>query len=122
MHSSSKYSLSAKLYYFRAVRKNFILFVGALCFFLLLAEMGFRYNGKYFSYTERTNTSHYVSPYNAQYETWYHVFPAHSVINKPGKEFTVSWTANNEGLNDHDFLVAKKGIRIIVLGDSFIEV
>lgn len=101
--------------------KNFILFSGSLCFFLLLAEIGFRYNGKYYSYTERTNTNSYISPFNAQHETWYHVFPPRFVINRPEKEFTVSWTANNEGFNDHDFLVSKKGKRIIVLGDSFIE-
>jgi hypothetical protein len=85
-------------------------------------ELILRYSGRYNTYTERTHTGGYVSPFEIGYiKTWYRVHSPHEKITYKNSEFSASWITNNEGLNDLDFGMPKKGKRILVIGDSFVE-
>lgn len=86
-----------------------------------MAEAFFRREGKYAGHNELTGEGGYFSPYEVGDEPRYHVMPAYEIRNQIGKEFTISWKANNEGLNDKEFVIPKKGIRIMAIGDSFTE-
>lgn len=101
--------------------KNILLFVISILTILSLAELYCRINGKYASYAEQTGAGGYGSPFKVEDPTWYHVFSPHFKLNRKQSEFSVSWTANNEGLKDSDFVIAKDKIRIMAIGDSYTE-
>jgi lysophospholipase L1-like esterase len=101
--------------------KRLVVFLISLFISLLIAEIIFRMNGKYASYNEITGMGSYTSPFAVGSEEPYHIVSPHTVHEQTGTEFTMRWTANNEGLNDSDFVVPKKGVRILALGDSFTE-
>jgi hypothetical protein len=99
-----------------------LLFV-TLFILLLFAEIVFRVKSNYNGYNERNGRSYnsvYSSP-NGQ--GWYHVYPPHSIRKDDDTEFSYSFKANNEGLLDKDFTIAKDSntIRLMIFGDSFIQ-
>lgn len=102
--------------------KNILLalLISLMC--LSLTELYFRINGKYATYVEKTGAGGYVSPFDAGlYQSAYNLAPPHAIKKYNRNEFTVAWMANNEGLNDSDFVLAKKKIRIMAFGDSYTE-
>jgi len=104
------------------MKAKLILLIITVILSLLLGEVSLRYSGRYATYTERSNTGSYVSPFDVGYvQTWYRVHTANEKISYTNKEFSESWITNNEGLNDVQFSIPKKGKRIIVMGDSFTE-
>ena len=102
------------------MKKNIILLIVSTSLMLIIAEMAIRASGIYKSYTERSG-GRYSSPYACVNKSWYHVLSPHQSFVQNKKEFSTSWTANNEGLKDKDFTVAKKDARIMILGDSYTE-
>jgi len=103
------------------MKKNILLLALTSFFVLAIAETALRFLGIYTTYPEKTGTGGYVSPYTSAQPSWYHVYLPHEHLERNGNEFTISWNANNEGLKDVDFTVPKKKIRLMVLGDSFVE-
>ena len=104
------------------MKGNLILLTISLIIALALVEMGLRITGRYATYTERTDTGSYVSPFQVGYgESWYRVHAPNQKIAYQNKEFSASWITNNEGFDDKTFSVTKQGKRIMVLGDSFTE-
>ena len=102
------------------MKSKLILLVISLITVLIFAEIVFRISGKYQTYTELTGTGGYVSPFEVGFDTWYRVHPANKKIEYHNEEFSASWVANNEGLNDKPFSTSQK-CSIMVLGDSFTE-
>ena len=88
---------------------------------LSLAEIYFRMEGRYASYSERIGTSGYVSPFDATGKKCDYTAPPFYNFNYKQNEFNTAWRANNEGFKDKVFIVPKKRIRIMLLGDSFTE-
>lgn len=104
------------------MKAKLILLIISVLLCLIFAEIALRCTGKYDTYTERTNTGGYVSPFDVGYvQTWYRVHAPHEKIAYTNKEFSASWLTNNEGFNDGPFTISKKGKRIIIMGDSFTE-
>lgn len=104
------------------MRAKFLLSLISIVICFALAEAVLRATGKYATYTERTDTGGYVSPFDVGYVTsWYRVHTPGKKIEYANKEFSAMWVPNNEGLKDVNFTTVKKGYRIMVLGDSFTE-
>jgi len=101
---------------------NILLFFVMLIILLGAAEIFFRINGKYSTFNEK-----YGKPYHSLFESdrknWYHIYEPHQVTSQALKEYSYSLLANNEGLLDKDFIIAKKphAFRIMVIGDSFVQ-
>ena len=104
-----------------SMKNKFILLALTLFISLVSAEIVFRIIGKYPTYTERTGMGGYVSPFEAGGSSWYRIHPANEKCEYSTKEYTASWLANNEGLNDKMFTTSKAGTRMMILGDSFTE-
>ena len=102
------------------MKKNIILLIVSTGLMLIIAEMAIRASGIYKSYTERSG-GRYSSPYACINQSWYYALSPHKPFSQYKKEFTTTWTANNEGLKDKDFSIAKKDLRIMILGDSYTE-
>ena len=102
------------------MKKNIILLLVSTALMLIIAEMAIRASGIYKTYAERSG-GRYSSPYACVNKSWHHVLSPHQPFVQNKKEFSTSWTANNEGLNDKDFTTAKKDKRIMILGDSYTE-
>jgi lysophospholipase L1-like esterase len=90
-----------------------------MCFVII--EIGFRINGKYISYNERTSGGSYGSPFRSSERGWDNTPKPHSLIECNKVEFNYPWTANNEGLKDKNLSLQKRAKRILVFGDSFTE-
>lgn len=93
-----------------------------LAILLIFAELIFRANGKYATFNEKHGAP-YHSVYDAGHKSWYHIYTPHQVASQDLKEYSYSIMANNEGLLDKDFVVAKRkrSVRIMVMGDSFVQ-
>ena len=102
------------------MKRNIILLLVSTILMLMIAELAIRASGIYKTYAERSGGG-YSSPYACINKSWYHVLSPHQPFNQYKKEFPTSWTANNEGLKDKDFTVAKRDKRIMILGDSYTE-
>ena len=110
--------------FFRRHPAAFNLLILVVMFVVLLgmAEMYFRYNGKYATFNE-TYGKPYHSLFATDHRSWYHVYEPHQVTSQSLKEYAYSIRANNEGLLDKDFITTRQPgtIRIMVIGDSFVQ-
>ncbi len=103
------------------MKKNILLLCVTLILCLIVLEVFWRYRGTCDTYGEKTGMTGYVSMYDAPTtrHPWY--FVNYTPVCWKGKEFTHAFTPNNEGVNDHDFVVNKTKRRIMVMGDSFVQ-
>jgi len=101
---------------------NLVIFCFTFLLFLFIAELFFRYNGRYATFNEKYGKP-YHSLFDSDHNSWYHVYPPHGVTSQTLKEYAYSILANNEGLLDKDFTTAKtpNAFRIMVIGDSFVQ-
>src|ERR1700719_3620611 len=103
--------------------KNIALLTVTLAILLPAVEMFFRFTGGYMSDSEKHGDRFY-SVYESPHEKrWYHIYEPHQVNSQTLQEYSYSIYANNEGLLDKEFTVAKtlRTFRILVIGDSFIQ-
>jgi lysophospholipase L1-like esterase len=88
---------------------------------LLLLELSARWSGKFATYGEKTGIG-YISPYALSGVKWFrkHEPGSHQRVEV---EFSESILVNAEGFIDRDWQLAKEHdkIRIVTLGDSFVE-
>ncbi|MFN8321377.1 MAG: hypothetical protein U0T74_01845 [Chitinophagales bacterium] len=102
------------------MRQNLKLLLTTLLVCLLLTEIGFRINGKYISYAERTG-GEYSSPFQQDNLGWTHTLEPFVDVQDEKAEFTTRWISNNEGLNNPVIALEKTGKRVLVFGDGFVE-
>lgn len=102
------------------MKKNLALLFAALLLSFIIAEIISRSKGKHLSYNERTGAGGYTSPFESGELGWVYCYRPYEKRYLIRDEFTESWTANNEGLKDKD-ISAKRGKRLLILGDSFTE-
>jgi hypothetical protein len=103
----------------RAIASVFILVL--IVAILLMFEFSLRWSGKFATYGERTGIG-YISPYALPGVRWF-------LKHEPGRhqrveaEFSESVSVNAEGFSDTEWPLAKgeDEIRIVTLGDSFVE-
>lgn len=88
---------------------------------IVTAEIFFRVQGTYLSWTE-VNAGKYVSPYHIwENATWFWTRPADSVLSYKEPEFNFELKTNSLGLRDIEHPVEKNPdtVRIMGVGDSF---
>jgi len=103
------------------MKNNLLLLLASFLVSIGVAEIVFRVIGKYPTYTERTGSGGYVSPFESGGDSWYRLRAANKKCTYKTTEYETSWLTNNEGLKDKPFSVSKNGARIMIMGDSFTE-
>ena len=104
------------------MKKNIPLLIITLGICLLGVEIAFRINGLYSSYTEKRSIwNSYWSPFSLPDTNGYYINPPFSKTDRSNKEFKYVWVANEDGLKEKPIRKEKRGVRIMIFGDSFVE-
>ena len=106
----------------KRVRDILIFTLISICLFIPAAEVTLRALCTYCTWTEQ-NQGRYVSPYAMRASSWYHVRSPNAVSNYQQQEFDYEIRTNSLGFRDIEHPISKPPgeLRIIVIGDSFVE-
>jgi hypothetical protein len=101
---------------------NAFIFLATLLILFSITEWYLRLTGNDATRNEKMGQPYFYF-YDAHEKNWYHVLPPVDTFRDDCPEFSNWSTVNNEGLADKIFVQAKPqgSIRIMVIGDSFIQ-